>query len=143
MKKTIAIMLAFAICATLCACTTTCSRCDGEGMITCPQCVDGWKKVCYKCREGKIYSECEYCDGEGIDTWQAQWCKSCDSKGYAFNSYTLTYQRCSVCSGDGRYYPDCSHCEDGEIIQTCSCNGNYREICTNCDSGMVSCPECG
>ena len=143
MKKTFIIIIALTICATLCACIDfTCSRCDGEGMITCPSCFEGWDD-CYKCRNGKIYQECERCDGKGTDSWQAVWCENCDRTGRWLNPYSLQYVTCMQCNGDGRYYPDCKECTDGTVVEECPvCKGDYRKDCPNCESGRIPCPEC-
>ena len=144
MKKTIAIMLAFAICASLCACTLTCSRCDGEGMITCPKCVDGWKKVCYKCNAGEMRSECTNCGGDGIEL-NFELCETCEYKGYFINPFTWERFECAVCDGKGHYSVECKEreCKDGYVYETCTaCNGDYREKCADCDDGKTPCPEC-
>ena len=98
---------------------SNCRRCDGTGVIVCPDC-NGKTELCPSCKGlGNIV--CRRCHGEFIT------CPVCHGSKYYNNS------SCWTCKGTGRVI-DCHQC-DGKGYEKCP------EAPKNCFYGDKVCPR--
>lgn len=110
---------------------SNCRRCDGTGVVVCPDC-NGKTELCPSCKGlGNIV--CRRCHGEFIT------CPVCHGSKYYNNS------SCWTCKGTGRVI-DCHQC-DGKGYEKCPeapKNCFYGDkVCPRCDGlKKIPCPDC-